>query len=225
MRRTGRLVGLLGLSAALFALGGAAGATSSANAEPALVSAPRLADRSAGKGAPQSSAASLAHALRGFVTVPRVAGLPVEEAFRRLRDAGLRVRTSDRVRLGPTNGLPGVFRQSPREGNRVRAGTVVTLSFCGFAGGIIHPTFDEVVAPDVTGLSLREALASLEGSPVVWSAMLPPLPAMSASSFLDAYRVTGQTPKAGTRFVQTVQRTSKRAIRFDWTLLELKLTH
>jgi hypothetical protein len=101
----------------------------------------------------------------------------------------------------------------------------VTLSFCGFAGGLIHPTFDEVVAPDVTGLSLREALASLEGSPVVWSAMLPPLPAMSASSFLDAYRVTGQTPKAGTRFVQTVQRTSKRAIRFDWTLLELKLTH
>ena len=182
------------------------------------MSVPRPADLPGEKGAQQSRAV---HAKRGFVIVPRVSGLSVEGAFQRLSDAGLRVTTSEPVRLGPTEGLPWVFRQRPRPGAHVKAGAVVALRFCGFAGGLVMPTFDEVVAPDVAGLPLREALARLEDSPVVWSAVLPPLPATSARSFLDAYRVTGQTPAPGTRFVQTAKRTSARLIEFQWTKLEL----
>jgi hypothetical protein len=221
MRGSRLLVGLFGTMAALVLFGGVGGATSPAHAERASATAPRLADLPVEKGAKPTSAASLRPAKRGFVIVPRVSGLSVEGAFQRLGDAGLRVTTSEPVRLGPTEGLPWVFRQRPRPGAHVKAGAVVALRFCGFAGGLVMPTFDEVVAPDVAGLPLREALARLEDSPVVWSAVLPPLPATSARSFLDAYRVTGQTPAPGTRFVQTVKRTSARLIEFRWTKLEL----
>ena len=214
-------MGLFGTLGALVLFGGAGRATSPAHAEQRSVTAPRLADLAVEKEAEHDRATSPAQAKRGFVIVPRVSGHSVEEAFQRLSDAGLRVATSQPVRLGPTDGLPWVFRQRPRPGAHVKAGTVVALSFCGLGGGLIMPTFDEVVAPDVAGLPLREALARLEDSPVVWSAVLPRLPATSASSFLDAYRVTGQTPAPGTRFVQTTRRTSKHLIEFRWTKLEL----
>lgn len=190
MRRTRLLLSLIATLAVLPALGGAGDATARVDGE------------------------------RAFVTVPRVTGLSAEDAFDRLGDAGLRVTTSERVRLGPAVGLPAVLRQHPRPGARVKTGAVVALRFCWQDSGLVMPTFDEVAVPRVAGLPLREALARLEDSPVVWSAMLPPVRATSASSFLDAYRVTGQTPAAGTRFVQT----TKRGTRFHWTVLELQVT-
>lgn len=220
MPRTRLLTGLLVTSAALIGLGGAGGGAAPAHAKWSDVSVPRLADFPGEKGAHRSGAVP---ASRAFVTVPPVSGHSVEEALQRLSDPGLRVATSQPVRLGPSEGLPGVFRQRPRPGAHVKAGTVVTLSFCGLGGGLIMPTFDQAVAPDVAGLPLREALARLEDSPVVWSVVLPRLPATSASSFLDTFRVTGQTPAPGTRFVQTIEQRTKRAIRFHWTKLELEV--
>jgi hypothetical protein len=159
-----------------------------------------------------------------IVSVPKISGLPLEDAVRRLHTAGLRVATDGPIRLGPTKGLPPAWKQRPLPDTRVRSGSVVRIALGWALGGLTLPTFEEVLAPDVTGLTLREAIARLEGSEVVWHATVPRLRGLYADSVLDSFCVDEQTPAAGTRFVQTTARTHRGGIRYRWTTLKLHAT-
>lgn len=87
-------------------------------------------------------------ALQGRIVVPAVVGVPLEEATRRLADAGLRPRSGE-TEPSPVTPAGAVTWQDPPGGLRVPAGAVVQL--------VQSSGPDQVPVPDVTGLD--EALA------------------------------------------------------------------
>ena len=99
------------------------------------------------------------------VQVPRVLGLRIHEAERRLADAGLTVRL-----LGPSDGegVRTVTAQHPAAGVRARVGAQVRVAYRWSAFGEAPPQApgqersQTVRVPDVTGSDLREAVHRLE---------------------------------------------------------------
>ena len=90
----------------------------------------------------------------GEAAVPRVAGLPQEEAEQQLRDAGfepeIQREFSDEVRRGR------VIDSSPPAGSTIERGSTVTLT--------VSRGPEQVDVPDVTGESEENARSTLEGA-------------------------------------------------------------
>ena len=90
----------------------------------------------------------------GEAAVPRVAGLPQEEAEQQLRDAGfepeIQREFSDEVRRGR------VIDSSPPAGSTIERGSTVTLT--------VSRGPEQVDVPDVTGESGENARSTLEGA-------------------------------------------------------------
>lgn len=97
------------------------------------------------------------------VRVPRVVGLRVHEAERRIVDAGLTVRLIGR---GAGEGVRIVTAQKPAPGERARVGAQVRVTWRWSAFGAPPPSAPrqarKVRVPKVTGLRLREAVRRLE---------------------------------------------------------------
>jgi hypothetical protein len=144
----------------------------------------------------------------GFVTVPAATregvATAIDEVFRELRDAGLRVATTSAhlpgsdvgIPFGSAEGLPWVTEQRPDAGTRVKAGSVVRLRVVPGGPFLLPRPPPESSVPDLTGLTLREALPRIRSAGIFWRTVLPPLPPSRAAEFLDAYRVTSQDPPA-----------------------------
>jgi beta-lactam-binding protein with PASTA domain len=90
----------------------------------------------------------------GEAVVPRVVGLPRDEAEQQVRDAGFEVEAervfSDDVQRGR------VVQTSPPEGTTIERGTTVTLQ--------VSRGPEQVAVPDVTGESEDNARSALEGA-------------------------------------------------------------
>ena len=87
----------------------------------------------------------------GFISVPRVINLPEEDARFELENAGLSVDVNE----GFSQRAPGlVFRQNPRAGEEIEAGSTVTIRVS------LGPRTDTV--PDVRGLTFEDAQLTLQ---------------------------------------------------------------
>lgn len=136
------------------------------------------------------------------VVVPDVTRSTASDAFARLREAGVRIRVATGFRLA-SNRDPIVAGQRPDAGTRVTPGTTVVVRLVSGPVGLLSASEHEVRVPDVTGLSLRQAVARLQDVGLAWDAgMVPPLASSDAAALLDAYRVTAQKPDGGTRYQQ-----------------------
>ena len=139
---------------------------------------------------------------RDAVVVPDVSGLRAREAFARLRQDGLRVSIPTAFRLA-SNQEPVVTGQRPQAGRRAERGATVALLLANGPIGLHAGSESDVVVPDVTGMSLRQAVERLRSLGLVWdAATLPPLPPSDAPGLLDAYTVSAQEPPAGSRYRQ-----------------------
>lgn len=85
------------------------------------------------------------------VDVPNVVNLPVEEAEKALRSAGLNVETAGEGKI--------VYGQTPRAGARVKSGTNVILELQPAGGG---ENGNKVTVPDLSGLTIKETANLLE---------------------------------------------------------------
>ena len=86
-----------------------------------------------------------------FISVPRVINLPEEDARFELENAGLSVDVNE----GFSQRAPGlVFRQNPRAGEEIEAGSTVTIRVS------LGPRTDTV--PDVRGLTFEDAQLTLQ---------------------------------------------------------------
>jgi beta-lactam-binding protein with PASTA domain len=145
--------------------------------------------------------------------VPDVLQDDVAHAFVRLRNAGLRVAIAESFRFAESHN-PGPSRQDPASGERVAAGTVVTLSsLAGPQGLLVAFRRDEVAVPDLVDLSVDEAVVRLERACLLWGVRFAPLPPSDAPSLFAAYRVRTQKPEAGQRQRQLEQHGSTTSIR------------
>jgi serine/threonine-protein kinase len=84
------------------------------------------------------------------VALPRVVGLPLQEAVDRLEGADLEVRSRSVFSQQPQG---EVFRQIPEPGEQVKAGTAVRLD--------VSKGAQRVAVPEVVGLTEGEAVATL----------------------------------------------------------------
>jgi hypothetical protein len=129
----------------------------------------------------------------------------VEEAFRTLREEGLLVAASPpdemsqakHLPLGSSFGMPLVVDQRPDAGRTVKTGSVVRLVGVPAGHTLLPRPPPESAVPELTGLTLREALRRIDAAGLYWWTMLPFLPPTDGPGFLDAYRVTSQDPSAG----------------------------
>jgi beta-lactam-binding protein with PASTA domain len=134
-----------------------------------------------------------------LVTVPQVTQTSVTEAYKRLREAGLRVAIPERFTVAALH-EPGPSTQRPRAGQRVPPGTVVTLEL--WPGPLGSPAYSPhtVTVSDLVGLSASEALEWVEDADLFFEIRdIPPLLPSDAAGLFDNYRVTAQSPAPGTR--------------------------
>jgi hypothetical protein len=83
---------------------------------------------------------------------------------------------------------------------------VVTLQVRPGFFGLMGANDKTIEMPDVTHLSLSDAAERLHTAGLAWvTAAVPALTASTACDVLDAYRVIGQEPAAGTPFRQVEQ--------------------
>lgn len=141
----------------------------------------------------------------GQAVVPDVVGMDVVSAYGAVREAGFAVQINEPVDVTP-NWVANVSWQSRTAGTTGREGTPIVLSLGHGLHGRL-PMGGSRRVPRLVGKRLSDAVHTLETLGLMWSAaQLPPLPATLRPSLLDNYRVTGQRPKSGTRFTQTVYR-------------------
>lgn len=142
---------------------------------------------------------------RGQAVVPDVVGMNVVSAYGSVREAGFAVQINQPVDVTP-NWVANVSWQSRTPGTTGREGTPVVLSLEHGPHGLL-PMGGTRQVPRLIGKRLSDAVHTLQTLGLMWSAApLPPLPATMRPSLLDNYRVTGQRPKSGARFTQTVHR-------------------
>lgn len=139
------------------------------------------------------------------VRVPNATNMRLETAFAILRKRGLKVSVTGWFALA-SNIHPRTGGQSPPARAHVRVGTTVRLrprsAYIGrpVAGG------EERIVPDVRGMSLGRAVATLQDIGLIyWRAIsLPPLRASQSLHLRDAYSIKSQDPPPGSRLRQRV---------------------
>jgi beta-lactam-binding protein with PASTA domain len=136
------------------------------------------------------------------VRVPEVTTLGIEDAFRRLREAGLKVAIKEPFSFSWAN-HPAPFEQDPVAGKLVEAGTTVTLSRLTGPHGLLAPLReDEAIVPSLIGKRTDEAIRLLGRDCLLWGGRFEALPASTAPSLFAAYHVVSQRPPAGTPHLQ-----------------------
>ncbi|HEU4867295.1 MAG TPA: Stk1 family PASTA domain-containing Ser/Thr kinase [Actinomycetota bacterium] len=117
------------------------------------------------------------------VTVPKVTGLPLEEAERLLNDEGLESRVARRQ---PSADVPAlaVISQDPEDGRKVAEGAVVAL--------VISQGPEVVDVPSLTGLSRQEAEARLAEAGLVAGEVTS-----EASDTVPEGQLISQSPASG----------------------------
>jgi beta-lactam-binding protein with PASTA domain len=139
-----------------------------------------------------------------YTTVPSNAGVGLDLAMHRLRDAGLRVSIPSFPRNPCGVGIEGyhVLGQSPRAPARVERGSTVVMRV--FPSGIPtsisdsrpHPKF--AVVPDLEGVSYPAAMSRLDGISPCIDRVAALTPSASTDGF-GAYVVATQDLAPGTR--------------------------
>lgn len=138
------------------------------------------------------------------VAVPHVLGMDPFNAYDRLRDRGLRVATDGRLSLRRFWVVP-VTTQSVQPGRKARRGSTVTLgldtaSFRSFPPGFrIGSVGLPRRMPNLIGQRLSEVVQWAERRDLWWELDAPALPPSALPDLLDAYVVSAQRPRAGTR--------------------------
>ena len=135
------------------------------------------------------------------VTVPRVVGLPLNDAYVRLRAAGLSVTINEWLNLSSHPDL-SVGTQTPRRGEVVDRGTAVTLTTKPplIVGSTVLSNSPETSVENFVGKTIGDAARWADANEVGWRARaLPPLREATAPQLLDNWRVTRQTPTPGGR--------------------------
>lgn len=136
------------------------------------------------------------------VRIPRVTQMGIEEAFWRLRQAGLRVAITEPFRFSWAN-QPRPFEQDPAAGTLVEPEATVTLSKLAGPHGLLAPQRDdEATVPSLIGKRADEAIRLLERRCLLWGGHFQALPASTAPSLFAAYHVVSQRPTAGTPHLQ-----------------------
>ena len=120
-------------------------------------------------------------------------------AFDIARSLGLRVTTTEEDAVSSLR-MPSVMSVSPTPGTRVRSGDTVRLTLR--AGPIGSPAVlksdPRYRVPNFIGSSASSAVNWAGRHSMFWEIVsLAPLHASTADHLLDAYVVTGQTPRAG----------------------------
>lgn len=113
-------------------------------------------DPGAGTGRRPGSAVSLVVSRGVPVDAPDLVGQPLEEARRRLEDAGLRVKVDPRRVFSDQADAGAVAAQTPGADTRLATGDTVTLT--------VSKGQEMVGVPDVEGLDVDEAKARLEAA-------------------------------------------------------------
>jgi beta-lactam-binding protein with PASTA domain len=136
-----------------------------------------------------------------ILTVPKVTETDVIGAYDLVREAGFRVEISTRF-TATSLCVPIATEQLPPAGAPMPGGGVVTISagFCPLASPAFRTPMPTATVPDFTGKPASEVVAWASSREMLWSVRgAPALAAGSAPHLLDNYRVTRQTPRAGTR--------------------------
>lgn len=151
------------------------------------------------------AAAAAAHE-RSSVAVPDVATSNLKRGITLIHEAGLHVTIPSSFYLA-SNSMPQIVAQKPRARRIVPAGTAVTLTIAQPPTVAPFATTTPVRVPSAKGLLLSVAVGRLEKAGVrFWTVnYVPPLDDASVRTLYGAYRVTGQTPAAGTIFRQRRQ--------------------
>ena len=128
---------------------------------------------------------------------PTATGVSADAAGETLHRAGLLLSIDGPFRLSGFWGEPLVVGQSPQAHARVPAGTPVRLAIMQ-EQGVALCTVGRRVVPDVMGDTLAEAQRRL-GAIAYSAGPIPSLPPTSVTRWEDAYRVSHQSIRAGTR--------------------------
>jgi hypothetical protein len=140
----------------------------------------------------------------GQAVIPDVVGLSVDSAYYHLHHAGFAVQIDVPIAMDAV-----VVHQSSRPGSKGHAGSPVVLEIDSrYMGGLLPPgpTGPTRPMPRLLGTPLPDAIQKLQALGLWWSVWLPALPPTMRPRLFDNYRVSAQTPAAGTRFRQTVFR-------------------
>lgn len=136
------------------------------------------------------------------VPVPRVTEMAIEEAFRRLREAGLTVAISEPFTFSSAI-QPGPLMQEPGAGSFLEPGATVTLSkLVGPQGRLVPQRDDEATVPSLVGKRADVAIRLLERECLLWGGRFQALPPSEAPSLFSAYRVVSQKPPPGSAYRQ-----------------------
>jgi beta-lactam-binding protein with PASTA domain len=144
------------------------------------------------------------------VRVPYVAGEDLFGAYKRLQARGLRVETDSRLTMSSYQSAGVVAGQQPPAGGTVPRRTIVTLRLARE-----RLVVDRLTSPyesghvrmrELVGKSLGAAAKWLAANNLYWELLdAPALPPTSRPDLLDAYVVSAQRPRPGTRLPQLTQ--------------------
>jgi hypothetical protein len=142
----------------------------------------------------------------GDVIVPgRAAHTDLIDAYDILHRLGLRVELTKQIGISSL-AVPGVVL-TPRAGAKVPQGSTVKIApgFGPIGSPAVSTSHPHYRVPDFDGQLLSVAIAWASQHDMFWAVpALPALPATNAPHLFDAYRIDGQTPRAGQTIVQGV---------------------
>jgi beta-lactam-binding protein with PASTA domain len=132
------------------------------------------------------------------VAVPPVTHMAVQEAYRKLRAAHVRVAIPHAFRYGFAS-PPIVAAQKPVAGADVPAGSTVTLTLGRGPSARLIFTTGQTTVPDLLDMRAGEAATRLVALGLRFHiAKVPPLEPGDEAELLDNYRVIAQTVEPGT---------------------------